>query len=250
MTNLQSSTRAIAIDGPAASGKSTLARKLAARLGLVMVNTGEMYRAVTWELLRRGVDPADRSAVLRALPEMELGCGVRDSCSTVKVGGVELGAELRGDAVNARVSEVSAIPEVRERLVRLQRDYLKLGDVVMEGRDIGTVVFPDTPFKIYIDAPVHVRSARREPPLPCAPRPTPPTSTTPRSTPNKPSPPPCVCSPRKAGKSTNPPRHHDEMVVLVRIHPLPERRARSLRDAHRRSGEPRHGWPRPPGRQP
>ncbi len=154
--------RAIAIDGPAASGKSTLARKLAERLGLIMVNTGEMYRAITWELLRRGVDPGDRTAVVEALPAMDFGCGVRAGCSTVTVGGVDPGTGLRGDEVNARVSEVAATPEVRERLVDLQRDYLKLGDVVMEGRDIGTVVFPDTPFKIYIDASERVRSARRE----------------------------------------------------------------------------------------
>jgi cytidylate kinase len=93
---------------------------------------------------------------------MDFGCGVRDGFSTVSVGGVEPGAGLRSDEVNARVSEVSAIPAVRERLVALQREFLNLGDVVMEGRDIGTVVFPDTPYKIYIDAPVHVRSARRE----------------------------------------------------------------------------------------
>jgi len=154
--------RAIAIDGPAASGKSTLARKLAGRLGLIMVNTGEMYRAITWELLRCGVDPGDRAAVVEALAGMDLGCGVRAGRSTVTVDGVDPGPELRSDEVNARVSEVAATPEVRERLVALQRDYLKLGDVVMEGRDIGTVVFPDTPFKIYIDASERVRSARRE----------------------------------------------------------------------------------------
>ena len=127
-----------------------------------MVNTGEMYRAVTWELLRRGIDPGDQEAVAPALAEMDFGCGVRDGISTVSVGGVEPGAGLRSDEVNARVSEVSAIPEVRERLVALQREFLNIGDVVMEGRDIGTVVFPDTPYKIYIDAPVEVRSARRE----------------------------------------------------------------------------------------
>jgi CMP/dCMP kinase len=153
--------RAIAIDGPAASGKTTLARGLARRLGLIMVNSGEMYRAVTWELLRRGADPADRAAVVAALAGMDLRCGVRDGCSTIEVGGVDPGGGLRSDAVNARVSEVAAVPEVRARLVELQRGYLALGDVVMEGRDIGTVVFPETPFKIYIDAPESVRSARR-----------------------------------------------------------------------------------------
>jgi cytidylate kinase len=153
--------RAIAIDGPAASGKSTLARRLAARLGLIMVNSGEMYRAVTWELLRQGVDPGDRAAVVRALGSMDLECGVRDGCSTIRVGGVDPGPELRSERVNRNVSAVSAVPEVRERLVALQRGFLDAGDVVMEGRDIGTVVFPGTPFKIYIDASERVRNARR-----------------------------------------------------------------------------------------
>jgi len=152
---------AIAIDGPAASGKSTLARGLARRLGLIMVNSGEMYRAVTWELLRRGIDPNDRGAVVAALGEMELDCGVADGQSTIRVGGSDPGGELRSERVNAKVSAVSAVPEVRDRLVALQRSFLDLGDVVMEGRDIGSVVFPDTPFKIYIDACEGIRSARR-----------------------------------------------------------------------------------------
>ena len=153
--------QAVAIDGPAASGKSTLARGLARRLGLIMVNSGEMYRAVTWEVLRRGIDPGDQAAVVAALGEMELECGVDDGQSTIRVGGVDPRSEVRSDRVNANVSAVSAIPEVRERLVALQREFLELGDVVMEGRDIGTVVFPGTPFKIYIDASHGVRNARR-----------------------------------------------------------------------------------------
>lgn len=152
---------AVAIDGPAASGKSTVAREIARRLGLTMVNSGAMYRAVTWEILRRGIDPADRAAVAAAAAAMPLECGARDGVSTIAVGGVDPGEELRGDAVNAHVSQVSAVPEVRARLVALQREYLARGGLVMEGRDIGSVVFPDTPFKIYIDAAEHVRRARR-----------------------------------------------------------------------------------------
>ena len=153
--------QAIAIDGTAGSGKSTLAKQLAKRLGLIMVNSGEMYRAVTWEVLRNGIDPADPAAVVAALREMDLECGVEDGQSTIRVGGRDPGGELRSDRVNGNVSAVSAVPEVRERLVALQRSFLDLGDVVMEGRDIGTVVFPDTPFKIYIDASERVRNARR-----------------------------------------------------------------------------------------
>src|ERR1035437_669411 len=130
---------AIAIDGPAASGKSTLARCLAERLGLIMVNSGLMNRAVTWQILRMGVNPADPSAVAGSLRDMDLGCGLRDGMSVITVDGVDPGDALREPAVNAAVSFVAAVPEVRERLVAMQRDYLRLGHVEMEGRDIGTV---------------------------------------------------------------------------------------------------------------
>jgi cytidylate kinase len=153
--------RAIAIDGPAASGKSTLARILSQKLGLIMVNSGAMYRAVTWKVLQRGIDPNDREAVVQALRDMEIECGVDELASTVRIDGIDPGDELRSEEVNAHVSAVSAIPEVRECLVSLQRDYLKLGDVVMEGRDIGSVVFPETPYKIYMDADPNVRATRR-----------------------------------------------------------------------------------------
>jgi len=153
---------AVAIDGPAASGKSTVAREIARRLGLTMVNSGAMYRAVTWEILRQGIDPADAAAVAAAVAEMPLECGAgADGVSTITVAGIDPGDALRGDAVNAHVSAVAAVPAVRSRLVALQRDYLRRGGLVMEGRDIGTVVFPDTPFKIYIDAAEEVRRARR-----------------------------------------------------------------------------------------
>jgi cytidylate kinase len=154
--------RAIAIDGPAASGKSTLARLLSQRLGLIMVNSGAMYRAVTWKVLQLGIDPADRAAVVEALRGMDVECGIDGLDSTVRIDGVDPGEALRSEEVNANVSAISAVPEVRECLVSLQRDYLKLGYVVMEGRDIGSVVFPETPYKIYMDADPAVREARRE----------------------------------------------------------------------------------------
>ncbi|BCU79061.1 (d)CMP kinase [Luteolibacter sp. LG18] len=152
---------AIAIDGPAASGKSTLARILAEQLGLVMVNSGAMYRAVTWKVLREGVDPHDAAAVIAVLHRTTLECGDDGRYSTIKVDGIDPGDELRGEAVNSNVSAVSAVPEVRDALVALQREYLKRASVVMEGRDIGSVVFPDTPYKIYVDADEEVRAARR-----------------------------------------------------------------------------------------
>ncbi|MEN8694900.1 MAG: (d)CMP kinase [Akkermansiaceae bacterium] len=155
------SHRAVAIDGPAASGKSTVAKRLAASLGMVMVNSGAMYRAVTWQILQEGVDATDAAAVIAALEKMEITCGVENSFSTIVINGQELNEELRSELVNNTVSKVAAVPEVRERLVQLQRAYLEHSDVVMEGRDIGSVVFPDTPFKIYIDASEEVRRARR-----------------------------------------------------------------------------------------
>ncbi len=152
---------AIAIDGPAASGKSTLARCLAEQLGLIMVNSGAMYRAITWKALQENIDPHDAPAVIALLDRIEIQCGHDGVMSTITIDGIDPGDELRGESVNANVSTVSAIPEVRKVLIALQRGYLKHSSIVMEGRDIGSVVFPDTPYKIYVDASEEIRAARR-----------------------------------------------------------------------------------------
>lgn len=152
---------AIAIDGPAASGKSTLARHLANRLGLIMVNTGAMYRAVTWKALEEGLDPEDRRAIAAMLERVNIRCGQAGRFSTIVIDGVHPGEELRSKGVNASVSTIAAIPEVRLKLIELQRHYLKHSNVVMEGRDIGSVVFPDTPYKIFVTADEEVRASRR-----------------------------------------------------------------------------------------
>lgn len=152
---------AIAIDGPAASGKSTLAREIAKRLGLVMVNSGAMYRAVTWRALQDNIDPSDEESVIALMDRIDIHCGEVGMTSTITIDGIDPVAELRSEAINANVSAISAIPEVRRRLVDLQRNYLDHTNIIMEGRDIGSVVFPDTPFKIYVDADESVRSARR-----------------------------------------------------------------------------------------
>lgn len=156
-----SSHIAIAIDGPAASGKSTLARHLAERLGLIMVNSGAMYRAITWKALQQGVDPADEEAVAAMLEGIEIQCSSDSMFSTIAIDGVNPKDQLRSEGVNANVSTISAIPAVRERLIKLQRSYLNHTGVVMEGRDIGSVVFPDTPYKIYVTADESVRAKRR-----------------------------------------------------------------------------------------
>ncbi|MEO1824538.1 MAG: (d)CMP kinase [Roseibacillus sp.] len=152
---------AIAIDGPAASGKSTVAKILARTLGLTMVNSGEMYRAVTLSVLQRGANPSSADEVLGILKELELSCIVEDGASRILISGVHPGEALRSETVNASVSAVSAIPEVRRKLVDLQRSLLNQSDLVMEGRDIGSVVFPETPYKIYIEASEAVRNKRR-----------------------------------------------------------------------------------------
>jgi len=152
---------AVAIDGPAASGKSTVARRLAERFDLIMINTGAMYRAIAWATLEQRIDPQDSSAVIAMLDQLNISCGVKNGHSTVLIDDVDPGDALREDEVNSRVSAIAAIPEVRHLLVEKQREYLELGNLIMEGRDIGSVVFPNTPYKIYIDASEEVRLARR-----------------------------------------------------------------------------------------
>ncbi len=152
----------VAIDGPAASGKSTVAKRVAAALGIVFVSSGEMYRAFTWWVLENGIDPADTISVLDLLGRTAFVCGEEEHVGTISIGGTRMTrAELAATEVNAGVSLIAAIPEVRERLVAEQRRYASERGVVMEGRDIGSVVFPDTPFKFYIDASPEVREARR-----------------------------------------------------------------------------------------
>ncbi len=152
---------AIAIDGPAASGKSTVAKLIARELGYTFINTGAMYRAVTWYVLRKGVNPVHPADVVALLPGIPLAFGKNGSVSTVMCEGRVLGSELTENTTNDYVSVVAAIPEVRALLVQKQREYNRDEPVVMEGRDIGTVVFPDTPFKYFVTASEEVRAARR-----------------------------------------------------------------------------------------
>ncbi|HXM33006.1 MAG TPA: (d)CMP kinase [Chthoniobacterales bacterium] len=154
-------TRIVAIDGPAASGKSSVARELARQIGFDYVNSGAMYRAVTWHVLQRGIDPADSAAVVRLLEGSRLDCDLVQGDSRISIDGVDPAEHLRDDRVNDEVSRISSIPRVREILVAEMRGYAKDHDVVMEGRDIGSVVFPETPYKFYIDASPDVRLRRR-----------------------------------------------------------------------------------------
>lgn len=152
---------AIAIDGPAASGKSTVAKLIAKELGYTFINTGAMYRAITWYLNKQGVPTSDVEQIKQLLPKMPLEFGKDGAVSTVVCDGRVLGSELTESSVNNQVSTVAAIPEVRAFLLQKQREYNKSEAVVMEGRDIGSVVFPDTPFKYFVTASPEVRAARR-----------------------------------------------------------------------------------------
>jgi cytidylate kinase len=152
----------ITIDGPAASGKSSVARLVAARRSAIYVNTGNMYRAMTWAVIAAGADPADAEAVRHAAAGLTLESPVVEGRTLVSVNGRVLDdVELNSDPVNRAVSLVARVPEVRERLVAEQRALVDLGPLVMEGRDIGSVVFPNSPTKFYIDASEEVRAARR-----------------------------------------------------------------------------------------
>ncbi len=152
----------IAIDGPAASGKSSVAHALARRLGFVYVNSGAMYRALTWLVLERGLPADDAAAIERLMEDAPISCQLRDHESLMLVDGVDPEPFLREDRVNENVSLVSSVPRLREILVDHLRRYADEHDLVMEGRDIGSVVFPDTPYKFYIDASPDIRLRRRE----------------------------------------------------------------------------------------
>jgi CMP/dCMP kinase len=150
--------RVIAIDGPAGSGKSTIARMLAERLGLEYLDTGAMYRGVAFAALRRGVDPADADDVARLAERVEL----RVDSEGTRVDGVDASIEIRGPEVTRAVSIVAANPGVRRELVSRQREWARgRGGGVLEGRDIGTVVFPEAELKVYLTASPETRAARR-----------------------------------------------------------------------------------------
>jgi CMP/dCMP kinase len=156
MTASPSALRVVAIDGPAGAGKSTIARALASRMGLEYLDTGAMYRAVTWVALRRGLT-GDDDAVAALAREVDLQVGER-----VVVDGTDVTAEVRTPEVTAAVSAVAANSAVRVELVRRQREWAQLrGGGVLEGRDIGTVVFPDAIAKLYLTASPRVRAERR-----------------------------------------------------------------------------------------
>ena len=149
------------MDGPSGSGKSSTSRGVATRLGLRYLDTGAMYRAITWWMLEHGVDVDDAAAVAQHATTPVIESGTDPSGPTITVDGTDVAGPIRGTAVTGAVSAVSAVPEVRAELVRLQRAIIGDGGIVVEGRDIGTAVAPDADVKVYLTADASARATRR-----------------------------------------------------------------------------------------
>ena len=153
--------RVVAIDGPAASGKSSVARALARRLGFVYVNSGAIYRAITWHLLKNGIHTEEIDRISEALESAAITSRIGDGESHIVIDYVDPADHLRDDRVNQGVAHVSRFPLVREIVAQKLHEHARSEDLVVEGRDIGSVVFPDTPYKFYVDASPEVRLQRR-----------------------------------------------------------------------------------------
>lgn len=151
----------IAIDGTSASGKSTNAKLVAKALGFVYVDTGAMYRTLAWYCLKHNIDVQNTKAVAAACRKWKTSLECVDTHVHLTVDGYYPAKEIRTDEVSAAVSHVATVPKVREWMKKTQRDCIQFGNLVMEGRDIGTNVFPETDFKYYLDAQLEERSRRR-----------------------------------------------------------------------------------------
>ena len=151
----------IAVDGTSGSGKSSTSRGVAERLGLRYLDTGAMFRAMTWWLLREGIDVRDVATVAAAARRPRIESGTDPLAPTITVDGIDVSVEIRSEEVTAAVSPVSAVPEVRTRLLELQREVIGDGGIVVEGRDIGSVVWPQAELKVYLSADPDARAQRR-----------------------------------------------------------------------------------------
>lgn len=152
---------AVAIDGPSGAGKSSLAKKLAAHYGLLYIDTGAMYRAIALYAMRRGVDPGDHDRVIPLLKEVHLALRHADGEQRIEMDGEDVTKEVRKEEVGMGAAAVSSCPQVRTFLVEWQRSLAKQENVIMDGRDIGTVVLPDAQVKIFLTASAAVRAQRR-----------------------------------------------------------------------------------------
>jgi len=153
--------KTIAIDGPSASGKSTVSKGVAAELGFIYVDSGALYRGVTWQAIRKGVDTTDAAAMAESMHNAEWDFFVQEGAAIFSIDGDVPVQELREKDVREAVADVAAIPAVRKFVVESLQSLENFGSLVMEGRDIGTVVFPDSPYKFYLDADPEERAMRR-----------------------------------------------------------------------------------------
>lgn len=151
----------IAIDGPAGAGKSTIAKAVAKKLGLIYLDTGAMYRSVAYFVLKKGVSVSDEEGVGRVLEELEMDIRYEDGAQQIYVCGENATPYLREPHMSKAASDVSALPVVRYKMVELQREFAKTHDVVLDGRDIGTFVLPDANCKIFMTASPEERAQRR-----------------------------------------------------------------------------------------
>lgn len=151
----------VAIDGPASSGKSTVAKNIAKRFGYVYCDTGAMYRSVTWAALENGIDVSDTKQVIDLARRIKITFEPGQPDQRVFVDGHEVTKDIRTEKIAANVSAVAAIPEVRAQMVEQQRQIAQVGGIVMDGRDIGTTVLPDAQVKVFLVASAHERARRR-----------------------------------------------------------------------------------------
>ncbi|MDP1836796.1 MAG: (d)CMP kinase [Chlamydiales bacterium] len=151
----------ITIDGPVATGKSTIARRLAESLGFIYFDTGAMYRALTYQILKEGIDINDSAAMEAFLQKLDLDIRIRRNGKAYCINGADVTNEIRSLTVTSAVSRVAAIPAIREKLVAIQRQLAEGVNAVFEGRDMGTVVFPDADLKIFLEGRLDVRGQRR-----------------------------------------------------------------------------------------
>ena len=151
----------VAIDGPSGAGKSTVARAAAARLGYVYVDTGAMYRAIGRAVCRKGISGDDTAGIVAVLPEVQLDIRYEDGAQHILLCGEDVSDAIRTPEIAKYASKVSAVPEVRQFLLETQRDMAKNGNILMDGRDIGTVILPDAPVKIFLTASAEARAQRR-----------------------------------------------------------------------------------------